>query len=90
MVIDSHARKLGSLDELCADAAAVGFDVLSISVADDDELQSYAQRAHAGLLQRLSARVTKCDREMVERQRVLWHDVLQSLEGFAYLLLKQR
>jgi hypothetical protein len=89
VAIGSHSRELGSLGELCADAVAVGFDVLSNSVADDDELQSYAQRARAGLLQRLWVRGTGYEREVIERQQILWRDVLQSMEGFAYLLLRQ-
>lgn len=88
--LGSHSRELGSLGELCADAAAVGFDVLSSSVADDDELQSYARRTRAGLLQRLRARGTGHEREVVEHQEGLWEDLLQSLEGFAYLQLRQR
>ncbi len=89
VAIGSHSRELGSLGELCADAAAVGFDVLSSSVADDDELRSYARRTCAGLLQRLEARGADYEREVIEHQEALWRDVLQSLEGFAYLLLRQ-
>lgn len=88
--IGSNSRELGSLGELCADAAAVGFSVLSSSVADDEELQSYARRTRAELLQRLWARGADYEWKVIERQEGLWRDVLQSLEGFAYLQITQR
>ncbi len=88
--IGSHSRELGTLDELRADAAGVGFGVLASSVADDEELQSYARQTHTGLLQRLRIWDTDHQRKVIERQEGLWRDVLQSLEGFAYFLLGQR
>lgn len=87
--IGSHSRELGSLGELCVDAAAVGFSVLSSSVADDEELQSYARRTHVGLLQRLWARGADYELKVIERQEGLRRDVLQSLEGFAYLVIRR-
>lgn len=87
--IASHSRELCSLGELCAEAAAMGFSVLSSSVASDDELQSYAQQTRAGLLRRRPARDMASEREVIEDQERLWREVLQSLEGFGYLQLRK-
>ncbi len=88
-VIGNQMRELGTLGELRGDALATGFDVLSSSASDDDELRNYALQTRSGLIERRSqAETIDPERSVIERQAALWRDVLQSVEGFAYLQLR--
>lgn len=84
-----HVRELGSLHDLTADAVVAGFDVLVVSDADDDELQSFSWATRNGLLQRSSERDSDYERAVIGDQERLCRDVLLSLEGFAYLVLRK-
>lgn len=77
-VLGNNSRELGSLDDVRADAAALGFDVSSILVADDDELRRYAIETRIALRQRMGLRYAIQEQEVIDQQESLWVDLLQA------------